>query len=216
MTAHHRRRRFPLPGIAVPLFVLAATGGALSASAAVNCGDMFTIATVPTVFDGFMYDSVVMHSKTITFETASFGQWRPEEEKSGPAALTLFHQKLQGVRVDLCPLTPPDLPKNAETWKTYQVETAASLGDGTVVSDQVDTTSETGGVKILGWDTREARFTRTSPNGEILAQEFHFLAINGNTGVRFVLKAPPRAFDSALEDLRGWLNRLTVPGYHDN
>jgi hypothetical protein len=186
------------------------------ASAALNCSDRFTLANVPTVFDGFMFDVVVMHSKAVTMETSTFGRWRPEEEKTNGAALTLYHQKLFHTRADFCPLVPPDLPVNADAWKLYQTETAAAIGAGTVVSDQVDSTGEAGGVCILGWDTREARFTRREANGEVRSVEHHWILTRGNSGLRIVLTAPPPAFEDALEDLRFLLSRLTLPGAHDN
>lgn len=217
MTASYRHLSFHwrrLPVLAATCLVASVLSP--RAHAAANCDDRFVIVNVPTVFDGYMYDAVVMRSRAVTIETGTFGSWRPEEEKSGAAALTLYHQRLRETRVDVCPLIPPDLPNSADTWKLYQATTAATIGDGTVISDQLDTAVDGAGVRILGWDTREARFTRMSPTGTVQAVQYHFILINGTTGLRIILTAPPPAFEDALTDLRFLLSRLSLPGSHDN
>lgn len=178
---------------------------------AANCADRFAIAIVPTVFDGFTYEAVILQSKAITLETATFGQWQPDESGTSQAALTLLHQQLQGVRVEFCPLQRPDLPENAEDWLAYQEHVIAELGEGTTVSDQLDTSTGGEGVHVFGWETREARFTRSAPTGGVQAMQFHFLLRKDGVGLRIVLAAPPTVFEQALADLRFWFSRVTVP-----
>lgn len=182
-----------------------------SAMSAASCGERFAIAVVPTVFDGFTYEAVILRSKAITLETATFGPWQPDESGTGPAALTLLHQQLEDVRVEFCPLYPPDLPQTAGAWLAYQEQVAARLGEGTIVSNQLDTSTGAEGVHVFGWETREARFTRPAPTGGVQAMEFHFVLRRGNVGLRIILHAPPAVFDRALADLRFWFSRVTVP-----
>jgi hypothetical protein len=185
------------------------------ADAAVNCGDHFKVTSVATSFDGGSFETVLLTSRTIALEVETFAQWRPDEEGNSPAALDLRHASLKGVHVTLCPLSPPDLPNNVDAWKKYQADVAAAQGEGTVVSDQVDTTAGDG-IRVLGWDTREARFTTQSPTGEVPTIQHHFVLLNGQTGLRIILTAPSPMFERAMDDLRFWLSRVSPPGAHAN
>lgn len=181
-----------------------------TAQAAANCNDSFKISTVPTMFDGATFETIFLTAKVATIEVETFAQWRPDESGSDPASLVLHHSTLKGVRVQFCALVPPDVPNNAELWKKYQNEVITLVGEGTVASDQLDTTDATGGIRVLGWDTREARFTRRTPTGDVLAIQHHFVLTQGNAGLRVILTAPQPVFEQALDDLRYWFSRLKI------
>lgn len=190
--------------VALGLGTLAATTAARGAFA---CDDRFVIGTETKSFDGLVFDMIKLRAKAITLEAFTFDVWLPSDQ-GGDYALTLRHQRFKNVVLGLCPLTPPELPTDEASWKEYIAGITRALGPAAVVSDLLDSTVDPFGVRVLGGDTREAKFTKPKPDGAGATVQLHVLVTLEKAGLAFVLSGPAEEVESATQDFRFFLSRL--------